>query len=134
MKNKIIDGAILVLIVFLVGFAPEFLKLSNAKSETAGLKQQLSEEKRARTIADFRNATALLYTEASKNNFSIAGDQATSSFTDLRQFADQAPLPLRQRLNSVLARQPRYRCPGPRQGRPASAAVIQSMFLQMRGF
>lgn len=133
MKNRIIVELVLVLGAFLVGFVPEFLKLSTAKSEIAELKQQLDQEKEARTVADFRNSAALLYVQASKSNFSTAGDQATKFFTDLRRFTDQAPDPLRQRLNSVLANRDAI-IAAIAKADPASATLIQSMFLQMQGF
>ncbi len=133
MRNKIIVGAILVLIAFLAGFVPEFLKSSSAKSEIADLKHQLSEEKQARTVADFRNAAALLYFEVSKSNFATAGGQATKFFTDLRQFTDQAPEPLNQRLNRVLANRDAIIAAIARAD-PSSATLIQSIFLQMQGF
>ena len=133
MKNRIIVELVLVLVAFLGGFVPQYLKLSTAKSEIAELKRQLNAETQDRTVADFRNAASLLYFETSKRNFSTAGDQATKFFTDLRRFTDQAPDPLRQRLNRVLTNRDAI-IAAIAKADPASSTLIQSMFLQMQGF
>lgn len=132
MKNRIIVTASLVVLALLVGFVPEFIQVSTANSEIVVLRQQLAQEKQARALADFRNAAAVLYTETAKSNFSTAANEASRFFTDLRRFTDQAPEPLRQRLNGVLAnRDPIIAAIAKTD--PGSATLIQSMFLQMQG-
>lgn len=132
MKNRIIVTASLVLLALLVGFVPEFIQVSTANSEIVALKQQLAQEKQARALADFRNAAAVLYTEAAKSNFSTAADEATRFFTDLRRFTDQAPEPMRRRLNGILANRDSIVAAIAKTD-PGSATLIQSMFLQMQG-
>ncbi len=132
MKNRIIVTASLVVLALLVGFVPEFMQVSTANSEIVVLRQQLAQEKQARALADFRNAAAVLYTETAKSNFSTAADEASRFFTDLRRFTDQAPEPLRQRLNGVLANRDPIIASIAKTD-PGSATLIQSMFLQMQG-
>jgi hypothetical protein len=132
MKYKIIGGLTLVLVGFIVGYVPQNTQLSGARSQVADLTQQLSAEKQARALADFRNSAALLYNEVAKNNFSNAGEQSTKFFTGLRAYTDQSQPPLRQRLEEVLASRDPITA-GIAKADPATAALVQAMFLQMQG-
>ncbi len=132
MKAKFIVGLILLLIGFIAGYLPQNGQLSEVKSQLADLKQQLSGEKQARTMADFRNGAALLYNEVEKKNFSKAGEMATRFFTDLRAYANQTQDPLRQQLEGVLAGRDSITAEIAKAD-PAVAGLIQAMFLQLQG-
>jgi len=112
MKNQLIVGAGLTLAGFLLGFLPQYSRLSDARSDAASLTGQLTAEKKGRRIADFRNSAAHLYFEIESRNFASASEQASKFFTDLRQFTNQAEEPIRGRLENVL------------QGRDAIIAAI----------
>lgn len=130
--GKFIVGLVLVVAAFLGGFVPQHKSLSEARSQIASLQQQLAGERQARTFADFRNETALLYTDISKSNYSAAGDRATKLFTGLQQFTYQAPAPLKQKLENVLQSRDAI-VAAIAKADPSSAGLVQSMFLQLQG-
>jgi hypothetical protein len=132
MKNKFIIGLILLIAAFLGGFVPQHMRLSEAESQIVSLRQQLDGQKQATTLADLRNDTALLYNELSRSNYSVAGDRATKLFTALRQFTDQAPDPLKQKLEHVLLSRDTI-IAAIAKADPGSAGLVQSMFLELQG-
>lgn len=130
--TKFIVGLILVVAAFLGGYVPEHMSVNKANSQITTLQQQLAEQKQARTLADFRNETAVLYTEVAKNNYSTASDHATKLFTGLQAFADQAPAPLKQKLEQVLQSRDAI-VAAIAKADPSSAGLVQSMFLGLQG-
>jgi hypothetical protein len=132
MKSKFIVGLVLVIAAFLGGFVPQHMRLSEARSQIVLLRQQLADQQQASALADFRNDTALLYFDLSKSNYSVAGARATKLFTDLRQFTDQAPDPLKQKLEHVLLSRDAI-IAAIAKADPSSATLVQSMFLELQG-
>jgi len=131
LKNRLIAGAALVLLGFLLGFVPQYSRLSDSRAEATNLTSQLNVEKHGRRVADFRNRGAQLYFEVANRNFSSAAEQASKFFTDLRQFANESEGPTRDRLEKAL------------QGRdaivaaiakadPNASTLIHELFLQLQ--
>lgn len=132
MKNILIAGIAMLIVGFLAGFAPEYSKVTRANQEAQVLKDQLDACKRAEAIGSFRNRAALLYVDASRNNFSVAGEKASKDFTALRAFANQtSDANLKQALEDVLSSRDSI-IAGLAKADPAVAATIQEMFLKMQ--
>ncbi|MEP7362965.1 MAG: hypothetical protein ABI972_06895 [Acidobacteriota bacterium] len=132
MRNQVIACLIAGLAGYAAGYLPQHSELSAANTQLSQTAKQLSEEKQARALADFRNSTALLHTEVSKSNFSTAGESASKLFTSLRTFTNEAPEPVRQRLESVLGGRDAI-VAAIAKADPAAAGLIESMFLQLQG-
>ena len=130
--KKIIGGLVLVALGFLAGFVPQYNRASDLDTKNSELTKSLDDERKAKSLSDFRNRTAQLYFEVSKSNFDSAGGQASQLFTDLRQFTSQTPEPLRQRLESILAGRDAV-VAGIAKADPAASSLVQSMFLQLQG-
>jgi hypothetical protein len=125
MKNKIIAGLVLLIAGVLIGFVPQYSKLTDAE-------HQLDVSKRAEAINDFRNRFALLYFETAKNNFSVGLTMASKEFTDLRAFADQTPdQALKTALGDVLSSRDSI-IAGLAKADPAVSAQIQTLFMKMQ--
>jgi hypothetical protein len=132
MRNKIIVGAVLVIVGLLIGFVPQYSKLLAAHHEIDNLKQQLDVSKRAEAINSFRNRAALLYTETTQNNFTVAFDMASKYFTDLRGFTDQTTdATLKQELGNVLSSRDAI-IGGLAKADPAISVQIQELFLKLQ--
>ncbi len=132
MKNRIIVGAVLVVVGVLVGFAPTYFKLVAAHHEIDSLSQQLDISKRAEAMDSFRNRAALLYTETSQNNFTVALETASKYFTDLQGFANQTTDPaLKQELGNVLMSRDAI-ISGLAKADPATSGQIQELFLKLQ--
>ncbi len=125
MKNKIIAGLILFIAGVLIGFVPQYSKLTDAE-------HQLEVSRRAEAINDFRNRFALLYFEIAKNNFSVALTMASKEFTDLRIFVDRtSDQSLKSGLTDVLSSRDSV-IAGLAKADPAVGAQIQTLFMKMQ--
>ena len=132
MKNKMIGGLVLLLLGFLGGFVPQYSRVSKTTQENQDLRRQLDAAKKAAAINNFRNRAALLYTEAEKNNFSVASESASKFFTDLRAFASQSPdAPLKQNLEDILSVRDAI-IGGLAKADPVATAQIRELFLKMQ--
>jgi hypothetical protein len=132
MKNQVMVGAVLVIVGGLVGFIPEYAKLVAAHHEIENLRQQLDVSKRAEAMNSFRNRAAMLYTETTQNNFTVALGMASKYFTDLRAFTDRTTDPtLKQELGSVLSSRDAI-LGGLAKADPAISVQIQELFLKLQ--
>lgn len=132
MTNKMVAGLVLVLLGFFGGFIPEHQKLSRAMRANQGLRDQLESSKRAETVGSFRNRAALLYVEAEKQNFSVASEDASKFFTDLRTFTTQSTdVSLKRNLEDLLSVRDTV-IGGLAKADPAVAAQIQELFIKMQ--
>jgi hypothetical protein len=132
MRNRIIVGAVLVIAGVFIGFAPTYSKLIAAHHEIDSLSQQLGVSKRAEAMNGFRNRAALLYTEATRNNFTVALDMASTYFTDLRGYTDQTTdSTLKQELGNVLTSRDAI-IAGLAKADPAISVQIQEFFLKLQ--
>lgn len=132
MKNKVLVGLVLLLVGFLCGFIPQHQRASRTTQVNQELRKQLDSSQRAEAIDRFRNRAALLYVQAEKKNFSLTSENASKSFTDLREFATQSTdASLKQNLEDVLSARDAV-ISGLAKGDPAVAAQIQELFLKMQ--
>ena len=132
MRNRIIVGAVLVIAGVFIGFAPTYFKLIAAHHEIDSLSQQLGVSKRAEAMNSFRNRAALLYTEATRNNFTVALDMASRYFTDLRAYTDQTnDSTLKQELGNALTSRDAI-IAGLAKADPAISVQIQELFLKLQ--
>jgi hypothetical protein len=68
----------------------------------------------------------------SATSFSFAGGRATKLLTNLRQFTDQSPAPLKQKLEHVLMSREAI-IAAIAKAEPPSANLVQSVFLELQG-
>jgi hypothetical protein len=125
MKNKIIAGLVLFIAGMLIGFVPQYMKLTDAE-------HQLDVSRRADAINDFRNRFALLYFETARNNFSSGLTMASKEFSDMRVFVDQTSDPnLKTAIGDVLNSRDSV-IAGLAKGDSAVGAQIQTLFMKMQ--
>ncbi len=104
MKNKLILWLVLLLVGFLVGFVPQYTKAQRAGSALESAKQQLSACQLGNRLAQLRDTAALMYLEATRKNYGLAGEYATRFFEQARQAAEQtSDAGLRAQLQDLLA-------------------------------
>lgn len=132
MTKKVVAGLVLLLLGFLGGFIPQHQKLSHTMQVNQDLLNQLDNAKQAEAISNFRNRAALLYAEAEKKNFSVASENASKFFTDLRDFASQSTdVSLKRNLEDLLSARDAI-IGGLAKADPGVAAQIQELFLEMQ--
>jgi hypothetical protein len=96
MNNKAFIGAIVLVIVFLVGFVPQYVKANRLESE-------LRQARQGNASAELRELVSLAYVQTSQKNYGIAAATTTRFFNRVREVANQAPDPdSRRALDNLL--------------------------------
>ena len=124
MKNKVIVAGGLLVVVFLIGFLPEYIRANRFESELQQTRQENS-------FAALRDLAALAYIQAAQKNYGLAAETASRFFNRTREVASQAPanhrkdledlLTVRDRITSELAK-----------GDPGVVTDMQDLYLKTR--
>jgi hypothetical protein len=130
--NRVIVVGILLVAAFAGGFVPQYLKASRLGEEAQGLRDQLDRCQSEKKLSDFRSGAGVLYVEVARNNYSVAAEESTKFFTQLREFATQTPdAGLKSRLEDVLTLRDRITA-GLAKADPAVAGEVQDLFLKLQ--
>jgi hypothetical protein len=84
MRNKVIIGIAAAVVVFLLGFVPQYLKARRVDGELQSARQQNAAEQ-------LRDIIGLVYFQASQKNYGLAGETASRFFTRAREVASRMP-------------------------------------------
>jgi outer membrane murein-binding lipoprotein Lpp len=84
MKNKVVISAIVLVVVFLAGFVPQYAKVNRLEAE-------LRQAQMGNTSAELRDLAGLAYIQASQKNYGIAAETAARFFNRVREAANQTP-------------------------------------------
>jgi outer membrane murein-binding lipoprotein Lpp len=84
MKNKAVISAVVLLIVFLAGFVPQYAKVNQLDAE-------LRQARQASASAELRDLAGLAYVQANQKNYGIAAGTTARFFTRVREVANQTP-------------------------------------------
>ena len=82
--NKVIIAAIVLVVVFLVGFVPQYAKVNRLDFE-------LRQARLVNTSAELRDLVGLAYFQANQKNYGIAAGTALRFFNRVRDAANQTP-------------------------------------------
>lgn len=108
MKNRLLIDAIAVVVAFLLGFLPQYIK-------TRSLEGKLHVLQQANADAELRDLAGLCYVQASQKNYGLAAATSARFFTRARELANQAAdpdarrvlenlMPLRDKITAELAK------------------------------
>jgi hypothetical protein len=99
MKNRIIVVIILLIIVFLAGFVPQYIKVKRLDSDLSVARQE-------NALARLRDLAALTFVQASQKNYGLAAATSNQFFSRTREVANRAPdANARKALEDLLASQ-----------------------------
>jgi hypothetical protein len=131
-KATVISSIVSLLIGLLVGFIPCHLKNSSLMEQNRKIQSELSTTRGQLTLSRLAVRSAAVYSEAEKDNFSVASGSASSFFTDLREYINQsAGDPLKQQLEEIMgARDPIIA--GLAKADPAVLPQLRQLFLRMQ--
>jgi hypothetical protein len=98
-KNRIIVVIILLIIVFLAGFVPQYIKVKR-------LENDLSVARQENALAQLRDLAGLAFVQASQKNYGLAAGTSKQFFSRTREAANLAPDANRRKaLEDLLASQ-----------------------------
>ena len=84
MKNQIIVVIILLILVFLAGFVPQYIKVKHLENDLSAAKQEYA-------LAQLRDLAALAFVQVSQKNYGLAAGTSKQFFTRAREVANQTP-------------------------------------------
>src|SRR5712675_1325910 len=84
--NKVIIGAVVLIVVFLAGFIPQYVKANRLDNE-------LRQARQGNDSAELRDLIALAYIQANQKNYGLAAATTTRFFNRTREMADQTADP-----------------------------------------
>ncbi len=82
MKNRIIVVIVLLIVAFLAGFVPQYIKVTR-------LEKDLSIARQENTLAQLRDLAALAVVQASQQNYGLAAETSRQFFSRTREVANQ---------------------------------------------
>src|SRR3954451_1466177 len=82
--NKVVIAAIVLIVVFLAGFVPQYAKVNRLDAE-------LRQARLVNTSAELRDLAGLAYFQANQKNYGIAAGTIAQFFNRVREVANQAP-------------------------------------------
>jgi hypothetical protein len=101
--KKLIIGLLLIGVVFLTGFLPQYLKVAQLEEEVSNVKQDLASCQMRGGLAELRDLAALMYLEANQKNYGLAGQYSSRYFDQVREAMNQLGDPtLKQKLKEIL--------------------------------
>ncbi len=125
MKNRIIVVIILLIIVFLVGFVPQYLKVKR-------LENDLSVARQENALAQLRDLAGLVFVQASQKNYGLAAGTSNQFFSRTREVANRAPDANRRKaLENLLASQDKITAELAK-GDPGALGDLQVLFEKTR--
>jgi hypothetical protein len=93
MKNKLILGLVLLVAGFLAGFFPEYLKARRASHEVVEIRKQMDSCNAGVAISQLRDLAAMLYLEATRQNYGTAREYSNRLFERIPTVAAQTTDP-----------------------------------------
>lgn len=125
MKNRIIVVIILLIIVFLVGFVPQYIKVKR-------LENDLSVARQENALAQLRDLAGLVFVQASQKNYGLAAGTSKQFFSRTREVANRAPdANKRKALEDLLASQDKITAELAK-GDPEALGDLQVLFEKTR--
>ncbi len=101
MKNRTIVIIVLLIIVFLAGFIPQYMRVKRLENELSVARQE-------NALAQLRDLAGLAFVQASQKNYGLAAGTSKQFFSRTREAANGAPNARgRKALEDLLASQDR---------------------------
>ena len=125
MKNRAFLGIAVMVVVFLLGFLPQFVKAKRLENE-------LRVERQQNTLAQLRDLVGLAYLQTTQKNYGLAAGTSTRFFSRVEELVNQTVddrfrkslqdlLSFRDRITAELAK-----------ADPAVVGDLQNLFLKTR--
>jgi len=124
-KNRLSVVVVLLIVVFLAGFLPQYAKAKRLENQLRAVRQE-------NNLAELRDLVGLAYLQASQKDYGLAAGTSTRFFDRTREVANQTPnsprskplddlLNVRDKITTQLAK-----------GDPGVLNELQTLFLRTR--
>ncbi|MCW5979078.1 MAG: hypothetical protein KIT09_13440 [Bryobacteraceae bacterium] len=130
-RNKIIAAAAAVVVVFLIGFVPQFRKARAMRSELATGQERIASLEMKLKQAELRDLMGLAYLETNRKNFGTARQYSTEFFTKAPDVAAGTSDPALAGLLQEIQQRRDELTAGLAQARPEIRQEIEDIFLKL---
>lgn len=130
LKQRLVLWSVVLVVVFLLGFVPQFLKSRRLSSELAAAQQGLETCRMEREMAEARDLAALMFLEVSRRNFGVASEHSRRFFDLAQELAAEAEDPARRQDLSEILEMRDSVTGGLASGDAAVAADVQTLLLR----
>lgn len=89
MKKRLLLWLVLLVVGFLAGFIPQYVKTQRVRQELTAAKQQLDACGASTAMCQLRDTAAMLYLEATRKNYGTAAEYSQRLFERIQQEMDQ---------------------------------------------
>jgi hypothetical protein len=84
MKNRVVIVIILLIVVFLAGFVPQYIKVKRLENDLSAATQE-------NAMAELRDLAGLAFVQTSEKNYGLAAATSNQFFARTREIANRAP-------------------------------------------
>jgi hypothetical protein len=84
MKNRVVVEIILLIVVFLAGFVPQYIKVKRLENDLSAATQE-------NALAELRDLAGLAFVQTSEKNYGLAAATSKQFFARTREIANWAP-------------------------------------------
>ncbi len=124
MKNRLSVVVVLLIVVFLAGFLPQYAKAKRLENQLRAVRQENS-------LAELRDLVGLAYLQASQKDYGLAAGTSTRFFDRTREVANQTPNPRSKSLDDLLNVRDKITTQLAK-GDPGVLNELQTLFLRTR--
>jgi len=130
-RTKLIVAVVVLAVVFLLGFVPQYQNARALRNEAgAGQTQNVALQGKLK-LAELRDLMGLIYLETNQKNYGVAGGHATQFFTKAQQFTAETPDPaVTATLQEVLQQRDQVTA-GLAEGQPAILKTIEEILRKL---
>jgi hypothetical protein len=130
MKKKVVPALLILAVIFLLGFIPQYLKTERLQVALDKTETQLASLQSDLKMAELRDVSSMMLLEVLQQNYGLAKDHAQDYFEKLRGVAEDPQNASRKKaLEDLLAKRDSVTA-SLAQGDPASASLIQDLVAQ----
>lgn len=129
-RTVLVAGGLAAVVVFLLGFLPQYLKSRGLESQLAAAHESLTVERAKSQLDDLGLLIGYVYLETNLKNYGLASQYSTRFFNQVRSMADQdqeRDPNLRAFLQASLAKRDSI-TGGLAKGDPSIVGAIQDLF------
>src|SRR5688572_14640505 len=87
LRTKLIAAAAVLVVVFLVGFVPQYGRARALRTEVDSGQEHIASMQRKLKFAELRDLMGLVYLEMNQKNYGVARQHSTQFFTQARELA-----------------------------------------------
>ena len=131
LRTKLIAAAAVLVVVFLVGFVPQYGRTRALRNEVDSGQEHIASMQRKLKFAELRDLMGLVYLEMNQKNYGVARQHSTQFFTQARELAGNTSDPSMTALLQEILQHRDHITAGLAEGQPAIRTNIEEILRKL---